>query len=53
MSIIVECEAGKKVLFVFLHAVGHTLDWPQSLKQFFINVSYHIPVASLALMALF
>ena len=30
-----------------------TLDWPQSLKQFFINVSYHILVASLTLMVLF
>ena len=29
------------------------LDWLQSLKQFFINVSNHIPVASLTLMALF
>ena len=29
------------------------LDWLQSLKQFFINVSYHILVASLTLMALF
>ena len=29
------------------------LDWLQSLKQFFINVSHHILVASLALMALF
>ena len=29
------------------------LDWPQSLKQFFTNVSYHILVASLTLMALF
>ena len=28
------------------------LDWLQSLKQFFINVSYHILVASLTLMAL-
>ena len=27
------------------------LDWLQSLKQFFINVSYHILVASLTLMA--
>ena len=26
---------------------------PKSLKQFFINVSYHILVASLTLMALF
>ena len=29
------------------------LDWLQSLKQFFTNVSYHILVASLTLMALF
>ena len=29
------------------------LNWLQSLKQFFINVSYHILVASLTLMALF
>ena len=29
------------------------LDWLQYLKQFFINVSYHILVASLTLMALF
>ena len=29
------------------------LDWLQSLEQFFINVSYHILVASLTLMALF
>ena len=28
-----------------------TLDWLQSLKQFFTNVSYHIHVASLTLMA--
>ena len=28
------------------------LDWLQSLKQFFINVSYYILVASLHLMAL-
>ena len=27
------------------------LDWLQSLKQVFINVSYHIRVASLTLMA--
>ena len=31
----------------------YRLDWLQSLKQFFINVSYHIFVASLTLMALF
>ena len=30
-----------------------TLDWLQSLKPFFINVPYHILVASLTLMALF
>ena len=29
------------------------LDWLQSLKQFFINVLYHILVASLTPMALF
>ena len=29
------------------------IDWLQSLKHFFINVSYHILVASLTLMALF
>ena len=28
-------------------------DWLQSLKQFFINVSYYMPLASLTLMALF
>ena len=28
------------------------IDWLQALKQFFINVSYHILVASLTLMAL-
>ena len=27
------------------------LDWLQSLKQFYINVSYHIIVATLTLMA--
>ena len=32
--------------------VHQRLDWLTSLKQFFINVSYHILVASLALMAL-
>ena len=29
------------------------VDWLQSLKQYFINLSYHILVASLTLMALF
>ena len=33
-------------------ATSHTLDWLQSLKHFFNNVSYHILVASLTLMAL-
>ena len=28
------------------------VDWLQSLKQFIINVSYHILVASLTLMAI-
>ena len=32
--------------------VRFDLDWLQSLKQFFINVSYHILVASLTLVAL-
>ena len=36
------------VLLVFT-----SLDWLQSLKQLFINVSHHILVASLTLMALF
>ena len=35
------------------YTTGLTIDWLQSLKQFFINVSYHILVASLTLMALF
>ena len=39
----------QEVLFV----LGSNLDWLQSLKQFFINVSYHILAASLTLMALF
>ena len=33
--------------------IDEGLHWLQSLKQFFINVSYHILVASLTLMALF
>ena len=32
---------------------GKTLDWLQSLKQFFVKVSYHILEASLTLVALF
>ena len=35
-----------------LWMTGKGFDWLQSLKQFFINVSYHILVASLTLMAL-
>ena len=49
-----------KNLLIWIYAVSipasHSLssvDWLQSLKQFFINVSYHILVASLTLMALF
>ena len=39
---------------LFISNIDHKeLDWLQSLKQFFINVSYHILVASLTLMALF
>ena len=34
-------------------SLSFQLDWLQSIKQFFINVSYHILVASLTLMALF
>ena len=37
----------------FIRPFAMALDWLQSLKQFFINVSYHILVASLTLMALF
>ena len=36
-----------------LNWVAMFLEWLQSLKQFFINVSYHFLVASLTLMALF
>ena len=36
-----------------LKSFVHDVDWLQSLKQFFINVSYHILIASLTLMALF
>ena len=35
-----------------LSVTRYNIDWLQSLKQFFINVSYHILVASLTLMAL-
>ena len=46
----VECECG------FVHSdvlVVSPVDWLQSLKQFFINVSYHKLAASLTPMALF
>ena len=36
----------------FLNRHEKNVDWLQSLKQFFINVSFHILVASLTLMAL-
>ena len=36
----------------YLHVqTDNPVDWPQSLKQVFINVSYHILVATLTLMA--
>ena len=38
---------------VYFMTDGLSLDWLESLKQFFIIVSYHILVASLSLMALF
>ena len=40
-------------LIVGFSSVRVSLDWLQSLKQFFVNVSYHILVASLTLTALF
>ena len=46
-----------KYRFVLFQLCNHLsqeeIDWLQSLKQFFIDVSYHIHVASLILMALF
>ena len=39
--------------FLYVWRAKSCLDLLQSLKQFFINVSYHILVASLTLMALF
>ena len=33
--------------------ISQNIDWLQTLKQLFTNVSYHILVASLTLMALF
>ena len=43
----------KEVFQLSCHWVNQELDWLQSLKQFFINMSYHILVARLTLMALF
>ena len=42
-------------IFVSCNLCAHIcrIDWLQSLKQIFINVSFHILVASLTLMALF
>ena len=46
-------KSHKRDLTTELQASKKFLDWLQSLKQFFINVSYHIIlVASLTLMAL-
>ena len=39
--------------FHILYLSHGCIDWLQSLKQVFINVSYHILLASLTLMALF
>ena len=43
----------KPVRFYKTSVTGLLIKWLQSLKQFFINISYHILVASLTLMALF
>ena len=51
---IISISANYQILILFTVCLaGLFVDWLQSLKQFFINVSYHIPVASLTLMALF
>ena len=39
-------------IFFLYFSARICLDWLQSLKQFFINVSYHILVASLTMMPL-
>ena len=44
--------SGGIIQVLFFKPLIEHLDWPQSLKQFFINVSYYILVASLTLMAL-
>ena len=41
------------LLSLYLHAFNRNVDWLQSLKHFFHQVSFHILVASLTLMALF
>ena len=46
-------QALSKSCLVNLISKDTHLDWLQSLKQFFINVSHHILVASLTLMTLF
>ena len=53
--LLVSDGAGMITKWASAWALGTKLDWLQSLKQFFINVSYHIlvHVASLTLMALF
>ena len=48
-NIILTCYLEISTYFV----IQYPVDWLPSLKQFFINVPYHILVASLTLMALF
>ena len=40
-------------VFKPIYQTEYVIDWLKSLKQVFINVSYHITIASLTLMALF
>ena len=54
---VVQPDKHKKTNNIFIaqnlfYRVVQLLDWLQSLKQFFIKVSYHILVASLTMMAL-
>ena len=61
MDLQFQCENGKLYENYILYMVPFCsrkhaclyVDWLQSLKQFFINVSYHILLVSLTLMALF
>ena len=46
------CVFNKTAILNIETVLGFNVDWFQSLKQCFINVSYHILVASLTLMAL-